>query len=274
MNFLRCCCFLLLSHYLPAQTWFSNGQPAELMVSGVHFNHTGGLFFNHPNGLATDGAHFLVCDRFNNRILVWNQPPTAADTPPDLVLGQPDFTSNNPGDGNHQLNWAGNASIGANGKLAVADTENDRILLWNTFPTQNGQAAHVSLYLPALGNPGAGIFYAWPWGVWTDGTRLAAVATQGGALLFWNSFPTSDNTPPDYTIKLQHFGTPRNISTDGSSYFFVGDHNARVNGQPGTFFWNSYPNTTDQPYDFYRNEWIKGEKLPDGSLLAGGLLSI
>ncbi|MBL7828923.1 MAG: T9SS type A sorting domain-containing protein [Saprospiraceae bacterium] len=264
----------LIPSLLGAQTWFETGQTADLMVSGVDFNQTGGLIFNHPNGLATDGTHFLVCDRFNNRILVWNSLPTSWNAAPDFVLGQPDFTSNDPGTGKHQLNWVGNASLGANGKLAAADTENDRILLWNSFPSQNGQAADVSLYLPALSNPNAGQFYAWPWGVWTDGVRLVAVATQGSSLLFWNTFPSADNTPPDYVIKHNHFGTPRNISSDGSTYFFVGDHNAKVNGNPGTFFWNSYPTQENQPYDFYRDEWIKGEKLPTGQLVAGGLQSI
>lgn len=257
-----------------AQSWFTTGQAADLMLSGVDFNRTGGpLTFNHPNGVATDGTHFLLCDRFNNRILVWNSLPASWDDAPDFVLGQPDFNANNPGTGKHQLNWVGNVSVGANGKVAVADTENDRILLWNAFPTANGQPASVSIYLPALTPAGSVIQYGWPWGVWTDGTRLAAVATSGGALLFWNNFPAVDNTPPDYTLKRPEFGTPRNISTDGSTYFFVGDHNARVTGQPGTFFWNSYPAVADQPYDFYRDEWIKGEKLPDGRLVAGGLSS-
>ena len=275
-------CFLLLHlllNTLPrgsAQSWFATGQNANLMLSGVDFNNTGGAcFYNHPSGIASDGTRFLLCDRFNNRILVWNQLPGAWNSPPDLVLGQPDFISNNPGDGKHQLNWAGNVSVAANGKLAAADTENDRILLWNSFPTQNAQAADVAISLPGLNPPGSMLNYGWPWGVWTDGTRLAAVATRGGALLFWNMFPTADNQAPDYTIRLPQFGTPRNISTDGSTYFFVGDHNPKVPASvPGTFFWNTYPSVKDQPYDFFRPEWIKGEKTPSGGLVAGGLGAI
>lgn len=260
---------------LHAQSWFTTGQNADLMLSGVDFNNTGGANrFNHPNGLASDGTRLLVCDRFNNRILVWNTLPTAWDAAPDIVLGQPDFTSNNPGTGNHQLNWAGNASLAANGKLAVADTENDRLLLWQTFPVSNGQPADVVLNFGAYTSVGVPPIYGWPWGVWTDGVRLAAVATTGSAILFWNSFPTANDATPDYVIKLPQFGTPRNISTDGSTYFFVGDHNAKVTGNPGTFFWNSYPTAANQPYDFYRDEWIKGVKSPDGKLVAGGLSSI
>ncbi|MEQ1745432.1 MAG: hypothetical protein ABMA02_08405 [Saprospiraceae bacterium] len=64
---------------------------------------------------------WLVCDRFNNRILVWNTPPTSGSTAPDLALGQPDFVSNDLGTDKNQLNWPGNACVAANGKLAAAD---------------------------------------------------------------------------------------------------------------------------------------------------------
>lgn len=261
--------------FLHAQSWFTTGQSADFMLSGIDFNNCGGpLTFNHPNGLASDGSNLLVCDRFNNRVLIWKSAPSAWNDVPDLVLGQENFTTNNPGKTKNQLNWPGNVSVAANGVVAVADTDNDRILIWKTFPAANGQAADISLELPALTPQGAQQIFSWPWGVWTDGTRLAAVATQGHAILFWDELPANDNQPADYTIDLPQMGTPRNISTDGATYFFVGDHNAKVNNVPGTFFWNTYPTAEDQPYDFYRDEWIKGEKLPGGGLIAGGLSNI
>ncbi len=266
--------FLAILFTLPvcAQSWFTTGQNADLMLSGVDFDNTGGPYrYNHPTGIASDGTRFLLCDRFNNRILVWNTLPTQWNTPPDIVLGQQNFTSNNPGTSLSSLNWPGNVSVGSNGVVIVADTENDRLLIWRQFPTQNAQPASISISLPALTPPATNRF-EWPWGVWTDGTRVAAVATQGAALLFWNTLPTADNQPPDYVIRLPQFGTPRNISTDGATYFFVGDHNAAATGnQPATYFWNSYPTQANQPYDFYRSEWIKGTKLPDGKLVAGGI---
>ncbi|MEK6570067.1 MAG: hypothetical protein AABZ61_01755, partial [Bacteroidota bacterium] len=193
------------------------------MLSGVDFNNSGGPYlYNHPSGIASDGSRFLLCDRFNNRVLVWNSLPTQWNTPPDLVLGQPNFTSNNPGTAKSSLNWPGNVSVASNGVVGVTDTENDRILIWRQFPTQNAQAASISISLPVL-TPPLSNRLEWPWGVWTDGTRVAAVATRGAALLFWNSLPTVDDQPPDYMIRLLQFGTPRNISTDGATYFFVGD---------------------------------------------------
>ena len=258
------------------QLWFVTGQNADLMLSGVDFNNTGGaLMFNHPTDIASDGVHFLLCDRFNNRVLVWNTLPDRWDAQPDLVLGQRNFTENNPGTSKSEMNWPGNVSVADNGRVAVADTYNDRILIWNRFPTQSGQTADISisLRLPGPAN------YIWPWGVWTDGTRLVATSTQAtAAILFWNSLTNVDDQAPDYTIRLPQFGTPRNISTDGSTYFSVSDHNGSVDGhqadQPVTFFWNSFPRQANQPFDFYRYEWIKGSKLPNGQWAAGGLNAV
>jgi len=120
--------------------WFYTGQDADIMLSGIDFNKTGGpLLFNHPMDIASDGKHLLLADTWNNRILIWNSLP-ANNTPPDIVLGQPNFDTNNPGRGRDQLNWP--VSVATNGQhVVVADTNNHRILIWNSFPTRNGQPA-------------------------------------------------------------------------------------------------------------------------------------
>ena len=270
--------FLALSPALFSQNWFETFQAADLMLSGAGFNQTGGpLPFNHPSGIASDGVRFLVCDRFNNRILIWNNLPLNWDTPPDLVLGQVGFETNLQGNSKAGLNFPGNVSLAPNGKIAVADTENDRILLWNQLPATNGQPADISLHLPDFTPPGASLPYSWPWGVWTDGARLIASATQGKALLFWNNWPQSDNQAPDFTITHPSFGTLRNISTDGESFLAVGEHNSAIPDLTNTaitYFWNSFPTATNQPYDWYLPEWVKGVKTADGKFIAGGIVDV
>ena len=256
------------------ETWFETGQDATLMLSGLGFDEAGGsdpIVFHHPSGIATDGTRLVVCDRFNNRVLVWNAMPAAWDAPPDLVLGQPDCRSNDPGSGLGELSWPGAASIAA-GILAVADTNNDRILIWLEPPASNAEPADVSISLAALPAP-TSTRYGWPWGVWTDGTRLVATSTgPEGAILFWDALPESDDQRPSYAIDLPEMGTPRQISTDGSTWFLVGDHNASVpeKAASGTFFWNSYPTAADQPYDFFFQSWIQGVSLPDGRFFGIG----
>jgi len=196
--------------------WFYTGQDADIMLSGINFNKTGGpLLFNHPMDIASDGKHLLLADTWNNRILIWNSLP-ANNTPPDIVLGQPNFDTNNPGRGRDQLNWP--VSVATDGQhVVVADTNNNRILIWNSFPTRNGQPADLVLEgVPP--DPERPETYrraiAWPWGVWTDGKKLVVSSTGAGLVLIWNSFPTEDNRPADIYIKGDFLGTPRQITSD------------------------------------------------------------
>ncbi len=150
----------------------TNGQSAVGFMSmpGVANESGGALFFNHPAGMATDGTRLAIADRNNNRVLIWTAAPTA-NTAPNLVLGQPNFSTNNSGSALNEMNWPSDLSISASGMLMVADSSNHRILIWRTFPTTNGQAADLSLDL------GEG---SWPWGVWTDGTKMMVSRTEAG----------------------------------------------------------------------------------------------
>lgn len=254
--------------------WFTTGQDADIMLSGIDFNNAGGpLLFNHPGRIASDGKRLLLADRNNNRVLIWNTLPTN-NTPPDIVLGQPDFTQNNPGTGLHQFNWPSSVAV-ANSKVVVADTENDRILIWNSFPTRNAQPADLVLDLPTIGsNFALGNNFEWPWGVWTDGTKLAVSATGGSRVLLWNTFPIQNNQLPAVVLSAQgKFGTPRSITSNGR-YLIVGDHNAKVPIGPSghidgsaTFFWKTWPTSDDQPYDFYLEGMRAGTFLPDNRLI-------
>ncbi len=266
--------------------WFKTGQEADILLSGFGFNNTGGpLSFNHLGVLASDGKRLVVPDRFNNRVLIWNNLPNR-NIPPDLVLGQKDFTSNNPGTELDQMNWPVSVSVATDGKLAVADTMNLRILLWNSFPLRNGQPADIVL----TGRDGKGMDkkeIVWPWGVWTNGEKLAVASTRGSAILIWQSFPTKNNQPPDiYLTANNQFGTPRTITSDGKR-LIVSDHNAKIppdklppdgmNSNPSgvmegdaTFFWKSWPTVNDTPFDFYMPGWLQGDITDDGKLLLIG----
>lgn len=263
--------------------WLSTGQAAEIMLSGIDFNNTGGpLLFNHPAGIATDGQHMLLSDRDNNRILVWNTIPTS-NSPPDLVLGQKNFYANNPGHGLDGLNWPSQVSA-SGGKVVVADSYNNRILIWNTFPTENDQPADIELAGQGPQNNLTNI--NWPWGVWTDGTRLVESSVLTSGVLIWNTFPTQNNQSADiYLTASGKFGTPRQITSDGK-HLMVGDHNAKVSSPDaaGTFVWNIFPTQNDQLYDYFAPassawgqtngfSWARGVILADGRtvLLGEGL---
>ena len=243
--------------------WFTTGQDASIMLSGIGFNEAGGsLLFNHPGGLATDGERLLMVDKYNNRVLIWNELPLVDNVEPDLVLGQENFDTNASGSDLTSFNWP--TSIATDGtRVIVADTENDRVLVWNTFPTENKDPADF-----AISNN-----LTWPWAVWTDGNKLIATGTTGTpSIRIWNTFPTDGNEDADVVLTDEEFGTPRTIGSDGSN-LVIGDHNG-INNERTTFFWNTFPTTNDEEYDFYvaNQEGYAGQLLWSPTVLEDGSL--
>lgn len=202
-------------------TRIANGTaPTGYLAAAGLASTTGSTLFDHPSGLASNGRNLVLVDRGNNRILVWNTAPTSPTTLPDLVLCQSSMTSTASGTSLAQCNWPSDAVVTANGKLLVADSDNHRILIWNTFPTSSGQAASFAIDF------GAG---AWPWGVWSDGTKVAATLTERGQIKIWNTFPTTGSEEADVTITgntTNCLGTPRGIVSNGTA-LITGDHNGK-----------------------------------------------
>jgi hypothetical protein len=256
---------------------FRTGQAADITLAAIGFDDAGGpLFFNRPSGLSSDGVRLVMTDVFNNRVLIWNDLPRG-NVPPDLVLGQQDFTGNDPGTGRHQMNWPVSSST-AGGRLVVTDTNNDRILIWTSFPTRNGQSADLVLSTDTGAEKPEGVI-SWPWGAWTDGERLVTTSTNEARILVWESFPTRDGQPADLVLKGSgDIGTPRQVVTDGES-LLIGDHNATGDGRnaPGTFIWHSFPTVDGQSYDVFRRDpvdpngpWLRGDFANDGRLITMG----
>jgi hypothetical protein len=84
-------------------------------------------------------------------------------------------------------------------KLAVASTESASVLIWNSFPTYDGQPADV--LLTGSGHIGT------PRQITSDGNSLIvgdhnATANGGNeaGTFFWTSFPTTDQQPYDFFV--------------------------------------------------------------------------
>nr|MCS5679137.1 hypothetical protein [Acidimicrobiales bacterium] len=162
----------------------------------------------------------------------------------------------------------------------VTDTNNDRILIWTEFPTTNAEPADIVLEGGSNAEPSKSNIQ-WPWGVWTDGNRLAVSSTESSSVLIWDTFPTHDGQPADLLLMGSgDIGTPRQLTSDGNS-LIVGDHNATAAGgnEPGTFFWTDFPTVDDQPYDFFVVDpfgeqpsapWLRGDFTADGRLVMMG----
>ena len=194
---------------------------AETVIGQPDFEKTGiGLAQNRlrtPTGVATDGQRLAIADTDNNRILIWNTIPATNEAPADLVIGQKDFTTgviNYAGSGNapSAQGLRGPQGVWIQGnRLFVADTQNHRVLIWNSFPTQNGQAADVVLgapdfttfvqpdlvQLPVNASPRSLLN---PVSVTSDGVRLIVTDLGHNRVVIWNALPTQNQQPADFVL--------------------------------------------------------------------------
>jgi hypothetical protein len=101
--------------------------------------------FGFSFGLASDDISFLVSDTSNNRVKLWRNVPDVNDEPPDVMLCQVNFTTFAPGtSGNTTCNGPEGVAVEGN-LIAVADTGNNRVLLWNQYITVNDTGAQIVL---------------------------------------------------------------------------------------------------------------------------------
>lgn len=188
-----------------------NGPPAAVVLGQTAFDASaagkGASNFDVPLGLWADAEHLIVADYDNSRVLIWNSIPTTNGAPADVVLGWPDFGLGN-GDTvvfppiADSLNHPNDVySDGA--RLFVADTANNRVLIWNEIPTVNGTPADVVVgqsgftnYQSNAGGAGpnsAGLFL--PRGITGNRCSLFVADTDNHRVVVYTPVPTANGTP-------------------------------------------------------------------------------
>lgn len=166
-----------------------------------------------PTAVASDGVHLVVADTNHNRVLIWNSIPTINDQPADVVVGQPDFVSASvPGNTPSAKSMRGPQGVWIqNGKLFVADTQNNRVLIYNQIPTSNGAAADVVLGAPNFttvvqpdltqqSTSATASNLLNPVSVTSDGVRLFVTDLGYNRVLIWKSIPSSNGAAADLEL--------------------------------------------------------------------------
>lgn len=167
--------------------------------------------FRTPAGVATDGTILAVADTDNNRILIWKSIPATNGVPADIVLGQADFNTVKVPVVDAKSFRGPQGVWVQGGKLFVADTSNNRVMIWNSIPTSNNQAADVVLGVsnfttppqPDLTKntaPATASNLLSPVSVTSDGTRLYVTDLGQNRVLIWNSIPTQNGQAADIVV--------------------------------------------------------------------------
>ncbi|HEX4748332.1 MAG TPA: RICIN domain-containing protein [Bryobacteraceae bacterium] len=182
----------------------------------------------------------------------------------NVVVGQPDFLSSSPG--RSQVATATSGSTAEAGSmttptavatdgtyLAVADTDNNRVLIWNPVPTGTnaapnivlGQTNFTSFQTPQPVNANS---LRGPQGVWIQNGALFVADTQNYRILVWKHIPTQNNQPADIVLGQSSFSSvfqppitnnfpsttaqlllnPTSVTSDGTRLFVADFGNNRV----------------------------------------------
>jgi uncharacterized protein (TIGR03437 family) len=200
------------------------GQP-DFLTTNKNLSATG---MRAPTGVATDGKVLVVSDTDNNRVLIWNSLPRANGQPADVVIGQADFTHNTTISPPTQTSLRGPEGVWlSNGKLFVADTQDNRVLIYNKIPTSNnapadvvvGQASFTAFVQPDLTSKQpttAANNMQTPVAVSSDGVRLIVADLGQNRILIWNTVPTANGVAADVAI-----GQPDLVSATENNSFTI-----------------------------------------------------
>lgn len=162
------------------------------------------------------------------------------------VIGQADFVANSANRGGVAAANTLDGPVGiavSNGKLYVADSGNNRVLVFNTLPTSNGVAADSVIGQPNFAGTASGTSASAMAGIQAiavDGTHLAVgewsnsrvsfwpLASSTTASFFWGQPDATTNTVNTGGIGQSSLGAVAGISF-AAGKFFVGDvSNSRV----------------------------------------------
>lgn len=234
-----------------------NGAPADSVLGQPDFatwspgNGAGGLY--QPGSVSGRGGRLAAADRGNNRVLIWNSAPSGNQAAAGVAVGQSGFDRSAAGCAADALRSPESALL-VGGKLIVADSGNNRVLIWNSVPSSHGQPAdlvlgQVGFETCAANDPGGtgssataptGSTLNKPTDAWSDGRRLIVADSGNNRVLIWDTFPTTDFDPAAVVLGQERFDsrgagrgaarldTPTFLTSNGNQLFVADTRNNRV----------------------------------------------
>ncbi len=128
----------------------------------------------------------------------------------NIVVGQPNFTTNNSTASQTIASGANSSSVSSKGILAVGSYYSNRVLLWNSIPTSNGMAANVvvgqtNFTSTTTGTTNSKLNHPYNVAFSPDGNKLLIADAGNNRILIWNTIPTTNGVPADVVIGQTNF---------------------------------------------------------------------
>jgi len=263
----------------------NNNQAADIVLGQANFTTVNaprgipGQRMRGPQGVWMQGQRLFVADSGHSRVLIWNSMPTRSFQPADIVLGQPDFSTNIELDLARTTidpkaeNMVNPVSVTSDGqRMYVADLGQNRVLIWNIIPTRNAQPADLVLgqkvFTTAAANNSTQVCASngigsdgkegfprtclatmdFPRYALSDGNRLFIADGGNDRVLVYNSLPLDNGQPADLVLgqasgdsnrssdsayplfrsSADLLRTPMSLAWDGTNLFVSDTYNRRI----------------------------------------------
>lgn len=225
---------------------FRNGDPADLVIGQpdlrtaiANVDSRGGLTPSQtslfgPEGIALNpySGALYVADSGNNRVLRYPRPvDQTGRITPDAVLGQVDFSSNtSAGVAATSMNAPSGLAFGADGRLFVADTGNNRVLEFRDGAGAGAAAVRIygqpNAFSSAAPSQVSNQTLASPRGLFVDAGGNLYIADTGANRVV--AFANTQGAPQYGAFASYVFGggtlkTPVDVGQDGNGNIYVSD---------------------------------------------------
>ncbi|MCX6117739.1 MAG: hypothetical protein NT027_09370 [Proteobacteria bacterium] len=203
----------------------------------------------------SSGTKMFATD--TNRVLIWNAIPTSVNTPPDIVLGQPDFSTTTANNGGRSASSLSNPQdiIVVGTKLIVSEFDNNRVLIWNNIPTASNQNADVVIGQPNFTGLTSVVpldaAKLWqPSGLASDGTKLIIADSGNYRVLIYNTIPTVNGTSANVVVGQANMTTNAYAGSqtrfNANKVSLIGGNLAVVDGSRNrVLLWSGVPTSND-----------------------------
>jgi hypothetical protein len=189
---------------------YYNFMPANIVVGQPDFYTQNQILDEYTGYSASSSAVsstgiLAAGSQGGGRILIWNEVLDTSGTPADIVLGNPDFYTINNGPTDSYINDVEDVCFSPDGnKLIASDGSNNRVLIWNSIPTTNGQPADVVIGQSDFTSNSSGLGpnkFSTPWGVVvTPDGKLIVGDRANNRFLIFNQIPTTNGASADLVI--------------------------------------------------------------------------
>lgn len=198
-----------------------NEASADWVLGQENFSQSapglGRAHLNRPVDVTSDGQRLIVADYGNNRVLIYNELPTKNGAEADVVLGQPDFDHAEAGGGRNRFKIP--QGIFTDGtRLYIADSGNNRVLVYNQIPTQNFSQADFVIGQTDFDQLGSGTSAAQfhePDCVATDGKRLFVSDLKNHRVVIFKAIPQASGAAADEILGQADFSSNLPSSEEG-----------------------------------------------------------